>query len=66
MITLKDFSTFNFGTDIKAKYSSIGAPIADDLTWETSRQWNLGADLSMLRNRLSLTADVYVRNTVDA
>lgn len=65
MITLKDFSTFNFGTDIKARYSSIGAPIADDLTWETSRQWNLGADLSMLRNRLSLTADVYVRNTVD-
>lgn len=65
MISLKDFATFNFGTDIKAKYSSIGAPIADDLTWETAKQWNLGVDLSMYDNRLSFTGDVYVRNTVD-
>lgn len=65
MISLHDFSTFNFGSDIKAKYSSIGAPVADDLSWETARQWNLGVDFSMYNNRLSVTGDVYVRNTVN-
>lgn len=65
MISLQDFATFNFGTDIKAKYSSISAPIAENLTWETAKQWNLGVDLSMLDNRLAFTGDVYVRNTVD-
>lgn len=65
MISLHDFDTFNFGSDIKAKYSSIGAPIADDLTWETAKQWNVGLDLSMFNNRLSATGDFYVRNTVN-
>lgn len=65
MISLHDFATFNFGSDIKAKYSSIGAPIADDLTWETAKQWNVGLDLSMFNNRLSATGDFYVRNTVN-
>ena len=65
MITLSDFDTFNFGSDTKAKYSSIGAPIAQNLTWETARQWNIGADLAMFNNRLNFTGDIYVRNTVN-
>ena len=65
MITLSNFDTFNFGSDTKAKYSSIGAPIAQNLTWETARQWNIGADLAMFNNRLNFTGDIYVRNTVN-
>lgn len=65
MITISDFSTFNFGSDTKGKYSSIGSPVASDLTWETSRQWNFGLDYSMLGNRLILSGDIYVRNTVN-
>lgn len=65
MISINSFGTFNFGTNTTAKYSSIGAPIADNLTWETAKQWNLGLDYAMLSNRLSVTADGYIRNTVN-
>lgn len=65
MISINNFATFNFGEDNVSKYSSIGAPIADDLTWETSRQWNAGIDYAMLNNRLTFTGDFYVRNTVN-
>ncbi len=34
-----------------------------DLTWEKSRQVNLGLDASFLKDRLSLTLDVYQKNT---
>lgn len=37
----------------------------DNLTWETSRQINLGMDVSFLNNRINLTADVYKTNTKD-
>lgn len=45
------------------RYSSLGAPVASDLTWETAEQWDLGLDLSMFNNRLSFTGDVYIRDT---
>lgn len=31
----------------------------DDLTWEKSKQTNLGLDLGLFRDRLNLTADIY-------
>ena len=34
-----------------------------DLQWETSEQFNVGVDLAFLRNRLTLTADYFVRST---
>ena len=52
-----------FGGTTPSKQATLGAPIADDLTWETAEQWNLGLDLAMLRNRLSLNGDVYIRDT---
>ena len=36
-----------------------------DLKWETTKQANLGVDLSVLKGRFSLTAEVYHKNTVD-
>lgn len=41
---------------------NIGRP---DLRWETVESWNAGVDLSMLNNRVSLTLDVYKKNTTD-
>lgn len=35
------------------------------LTWETSEQIDIGADLSFLNNRLSLTVDYYKKTTKD-
>ncbi|REG82067.1 SusC/RagA family TonB-linked outer membrane protein [Algoriphagus antarcticus] len=37
----------------------------DDLTWETTRQFDFGADMSFLNNRLNLTADYYRSVTSD-
>jgi TonB-linked SusC/RagA family outer membrane protein len=66
LVSMHDFSEYTFGEgSTKAKYSSLSAPIASDMTWETVKQWNAGVDYSMLKSRLSLVADVYVRNTVD-
>ena len=48
-----------------AKYATLGAPVASDLTWETSEQWDFGFDLTMLKNRLNITVDGYVRNTLN-
>jgi len=37
----------------------------DDLTWERSQQVNIGLDVSLFNNRLSLTADVYRNHKKD-
>lgn len=64
LISINSFNAYSFGEgSAMAKYSTLGAPVASDLTWETAQQWNLGLDLSMLNNRLSLTVDAYIRNT---
>ena len=34
-----------------------------DLTWETTLQYNAGLDLSMLKSRITLNVDAYVKNT---
>lgn len=55
--------TFN-GTE-KANYASASNPISDGLTWETVVTYNLGFDLGFLKNRLNVTADLYIRDTKD-
>lgn len=51
------------GTRSQYIYQSIMA--SPDLTWETVRQSNIGVDLGLLRNKLSITADYYVKMTTD-
>lgn len=36
-----------------------------DLKWETTAQYNLGIDFSVLDSRIGITADVYLKNTYD-
>lgn len=36
-----------------------------NLKWETTKQLDIGVDLSFFKNRISLTADYYVKNTSD-
>lgn len=36
-----------------------------DLTWETSEQWDLGLDFTMFKNRLNVTADYFLKKTMD-
>lgn len=66
LISINDFAAYSFGEgSAMAKYSSLGAPIASDLTWETSQQWDFGMDFTMFGNRLDVTVDGYVRNTLN-
>ena len=66
LISISDFAGYTFGEGgAMGKYSSLGAPIASDLTWETAQQWNLGLDFSMLNQKLNLVADMYIRDTKD-
>lgn len=65
-ISINDFAAYSFGEgSAMAKYSTLAAPLASDLTWETAQQWDLGIDLTMLNNRLNITLDGYIRNTVN-
>lgn len=43
-------------------WSGIANP---DLKWETTEQYNLGVELGLLYNRITLTADVYHKRTRD-
>ena len=36
-----------------------------DISWETTTTWDIGLDATFLKNRLSLTADYYQKNTKD-
>lgn len=57
-------SSFIFGNSISSGYKEtvMGNP---NITWETSTNWNIGVDMSVLDNRLNLTFDWYKRMTDD-
>lgn len=38
--------------------------ISSNLGWETMQSWNVGLDLGMLRNRMNLSFDYFVRKTL--
>ena len=49
----------------KPTTATISAPVASNLSWETSIHNNLGVDMSFLNNRLAFSADFYIRDTKD-
>lgn len=36
---------------------------SSDIKWETVKQWNIGLDVSLFKQRVNLTLDAYVKNT---
>lgn len=50
------------GQRLNATYNP--APVANTLTWEKITTSNIGLDFSLLRDRLSVESDYYVRNTI--
>ncbi len=66
-ISLSTFNNYTFGesTGSRAQYAGISAPNSPDLTWETTYQYNVGLDASLLNNRLNFTAEGYIRDTKD-
>ena len=58
---------YYFGTD-KRTVSSGSAPGVlrnPDISWETSQQTNIGFDARLLRSRLGVTFDFYIKETKD-
>jgi TonB-linked SusC/RagA family outer membrane protein len=63
-----DITTYNGVTLVHPLYGTMRAPAiasAQQIGWESSPQTNLGADLSLFRNRISLSVDWYVRDSKD-
>lgn len=50
---------------LQERYLSSPGAIPSSLTWETATTWDGGIDASFFNNRLSVTADYYVRKTTD-
>lgn len=61
----------NLGTyATTAKYQDLPAAIPArlenaDLTWETNKNWDIGIDFAVLKNRINGTVEYYVRKTQD-
>lgn len=49
----------------RVPYAIEGDPVAGDLTWEKVISYNAGVDLGFFNNRLSLSLDMYIRDTKD-
>lgn len=43
----------------------VSAVSPENLTWENTETFNLGLDMTFLRDRLTVTADAYIKNTND-
>ena len=61
------FSNLSYIIDGKSKHrtTSIPSQIPDGLTWETARTIDGGIDLGFYNGKINLTADYYVRNTLN-
>ncbi|WP_219224208.1 SusC/RagA family TonB-linked outer membrane protein [Pedobacter antarcticus] len=44
---------------------TLSQPANEDLTWEKTTQTNIGLDLTMFDNRVTFTADAYIKKTND-
>ncbi len=63
-VEVNNFKGYNFGeSSTVSKYSSLTAPNAGDLTWETSQQYNVGIDAGLFNDKLTITVEGYIRDT---
>jgi TonB-linked SusC/RagA family outer membrane protein len=53
------------GTEVILNGATQRELVNSDLTWETKKQTNVGADFGFLQNRLQLSADYYISTTED-
>lgn len=55
---------YNFG-NVFYPGASVSSQLNPNLGWETQAQFNAGFDISILKGRLSLTADYYTKNVTN-
>ena len=61
--TKGSMSDYSFDGTTLGQHATVSDPVSGDQTWEKVVSKNLGLDLNMFSNRLSLTADFYIRDT---
>jgi len=49
----------------KASYTQVPSLVPDDITWEKIKTYNIGADLGLFNNRLTIVGDYYHRYATD-
>lgn len=59
-----DYGNYNFNGSEASGYYESKMP-SSNLKWETTRQLDLGLDVSVLNRRLNVTLDYYAKNTKD-
>ncbi len=62
LLTSGNNLTFN---GVRTTYFFQSQLASPDVTWETIQQSNIGIDLGLLRNRLTITADYYIKKNKD-
>jgi TonB-linked SusC/RagA family outer membrane protein len=58
-------ANYIFNGSTLAKGAAINSLANSDLTWETTKQTDLGISLTMFKSRLNIEADIYNKNTTD-
>jgi TonB-dependent starch-binding outer membrane protein SusC len=68
ILTATGSSSYNyvFGTDQDLVYGAVYGTPAVGLSWEITREWGIGADFSLLDNRLSGSIDYYDKTNTNA
>jgi TonB-dependent starch-binding outer membrane protein SusC len=60
------FPGYSFGSSYNSAPGSAPSNVGNlDLTWELNKPFNVGLDISVLKSRLSLTAEYYSRKSED-
>ena len=63
---LMSTTSFTFGDGQWLTGYTVGTPSTPELTWEKTRQFDLGVDLSMFNGRIDITLDYFNKLTYDA
>ncbi|MEQ7801490.1 TonB-dependent receptor [Pedobacter sp. ASV1-7] len=64
-MTMPYGSYYSFNNSSPSKGVVLATYGNNDLKWETTEQLDVGVDLSFIKNRIRLSADVYNKNTKD-
>jgi TonB-linked SusC/RagA family outer membrane protein len=61
-VTTYGYSGYNYNQQTGSAPNNVGDP---ELTWELNKPFNVGVDVGLLQNRITLTTDYYNRTTTD-
>ncbi|MFI3282830.1 MAG: TonB-dependent receptor [Rikenellaceae bacterium] len=65
LITTTTSDRYAFGNELYSYGSYPSQFVNNDLTWETAKTLNVGAELSFIKNRIRVEFDYYIKNTFD-